>query len=72
MCCQTLKKEKCFRSELLISDIWVHLQSAAAPGAPGAAPPGAAMVPPMGAQPGFGLVSVVCIYRIYKQKQVAL
>ncbi|XP_013875922.1 clathrin coat assembly protein AP180 isoform X3 [Austrofundulus limnaeus] len=29
--------------------------AAAAPGAPGAAPPGAAMVPPMGAQPGFGM-----------------
>lgn len=28
-----------------------------APGAPGAAPPGAAMVPPMSAQPGFGMVS---------------
>ncbi|XP_030012962.1 clathrin coat assembly protein AP180 isoform X4 [Sphaeramia orbicularis] len=27
----------------------------AAPGAPGAAPPGGAMVPPMGAQPGFGM-----------------
>ncbi|XP_035528320.1 clathrin coat assembly protein AP180 [Morone saxatilis] len=26
-----------------------------APGAPGAAPPGAAMVPPMSAQPGFGM-----------------
>ncbi|XP_070691211.1 clathrin coat assembly protein AP180-like [Pempheris klunzingeri] len=26
-----------------------------APGAPGAAPPGAAMVPPMAAQPGFGM-----------------
>lgn len=25
----------------------------------------------MGAQPGFGMVSVVCIYRVYKQTQIA-
>lgn len=30
-----------------------------APGGPGAAPPSGAMVPPMSAQPGFGMVSKV-------------
>lgn len=35
--------------------------SPGAPGAPGAAPPVAAMVPPMSAQPGFGMVCFISL-----------
>ena len=46
------------------------VQAGAAPGAPaapGAAAPVAAMVPPMSAQPGFGMVSLVCSFFFFRE-----
>lgn len=65
---------------LEILTYFLSLQAGAAPGAPGApgaAPPSAAMVPPMVAQPGFGMVSLTSLtvnslFAVSLQSQVVI